>query len=436
MPEEDLSLQLKRYLRNSGINLDDSSDIPQEKMLKLLTYIEKSYREKKKEVSILDNALEISSREIQEYLHHIEEKQIELWRSNKRYRELYENSHDVLFILDPEKGEIVDLNNRVEAMLGYTVDELKGRSMIGLFTDESAELMSFFFDVMQNGQGRRDKLSCKTKSGEKRFADISAFLIEEGDKTLVVAAVRDITKRLEIEKALYDTQLLADNRKLSRKLIQSLEEERRFISHELHDELSQTLTVINTTASLISRHSEEKRTIGYAAGISKDVKSIFDGFRNILNKISPHWIDTFGLLIALEKLIERWSKSSEVESVFKCSGELDQLSDIVNIVIYRVVQEALTNVSKHANASQVEIKLSVTRRKEGEQTGNTVQLDIDDDGQGDVLEVTDNITGLGINGMRERVGALDGTCIFNTSPGKGMHISIMIPLNHENMKQS
>lgn len=116
-----------------------------------------------------------------------------------RYKNLFKHSHDALFILDPKKGVIVEANPRVQEMLGYAPEELVGRPMCDLYPDEATALASFFSDVMKNGEGQTDLLSCRGKTGEKRNADISAFLIEEGGEVLAVASVRDITDRKQEE---------------------------------------------------------------------------------------------------------------------------------------------------------------------------------------------------------------------------------------------
>lgn len=123
-----------------------------------------------------------------------------LEQSRKRHFNLYEYSHDMIFILDPAQGEIVAVNPKVEEVLGYRADELTGSPMIDLNPDEAPELMALFSDVMQKGHGQTDTLTCLARFGEKHFVDISAFLIEEDGKELAIAVVRDITRSRQAEK--------------------------------------------------------------------------------------------------------------------------------------------------------------------------------------------------------------------------------------------
>ena len=141
-------------------------------------------------------------KENQQLRSELEQIHAELKQANNRYHELYKNSQDVLFIVDPAKGEIVEVNNQVEAMLGFMPDELKGRPMTDLHPDETEKLNAFFSNIMQKGYGKTDELTGLTKSGKKRCADISAFLIEEGKNKLAIANVRDITERKRIEESL------------------------------------------------------------------------------------------------------------------------------------------------------------------------------------------------------------------------------------------
>ena len=249
-------------------------------------------------------------------------------------------------------------------------------------------------------------------------------------KKLMAKLEQEIVVRKETEDELKRSKEAAEVasqaiRKLSGQLLQSQEDDRRYIARELHDELGQTFTSIRTIATLISRQSEEKETVRNAKEISQSVETAFEEIRNILDKVSPHGIAILGLLEALKELVEPWSNSTGVNCTFNHSGKLENLPYLVNISIYRVVQECLTNVSRHTNASQVEINLLIAHKEE---TGDYLQLDIHDDGQGTDLSRLP-LKGLGLIGIQERVNLVNGVCSFDSSPGKGMHVAISIPLN-------
>jgi len=214
---------------------------------------------------------------------------------------------------------------------------------------------------------------------------------------------------------------------LSQKLILSQEKERKHIAHELHDGLGQSLTHINITAALIAQHSGEKETIRRADEICQSTQYIFNGFRNILNTIDPHLIDKLGLVTSIESLIENWQKHCDLNYTFNHSGKLNELPYLVCISVYRIILECLINTSRHAEASELDISLSVMPGAE-EKESDTLLLEVQDNGRGTDLRAL-NSTGMGLIDIDERVQALHGTCEFNSAPGKGMHVKIQISLS-------
>lgn len=330
---------------------------------------------------------------------------------------------DPVFWFDPD-ARVTDVNQAACDALGCPGTELLSMTMYDFDLNLSKADWSAHWDRIRR-QGSITLESAHRDMGGKVFpVEITVNYFQYDNKEYGCAFARDITERKRMEKNLLDSQLLAESQKYSRKLIQSQEDERRYIAHELHDEIGQDLTVINTLAMLIARQSAEEETIHRAQEVNRGVMNVFEGFRTILNKISPHWIDSLGLIVAVESLIGHWGNSSGVNYKFNHSGALDELPDLVNIAVYRIVQECLTNVSKHASAGQVEVDLSIVCNEEDEEM---LKLEVHDNGQGVDMEQL-NHKGLGINGICERARALNGKCLLESSPGKGMFISILIPL--------
>jgi two-component system sensor histidine kinase UhpB len=209
--------------------------------------------------------------------------------------------------------------------------------------------------------------------------------------------------------------------------MQSQEDERRYIARELHDELGQSLTAIDTASRLISLRSKEEGVIEKADEIGHITNKLFKDVRSMLVRIRPPMLDSVGLSASLQNLTSHWMKSSGIVCTFNIIGRLDTFPDVVNIAIYRVLQECLTNISRHSEADQVDVSLCRVAQKNGPgQFEEVLQLDVRDNGKGMNLEAPDAM-GLGMIGMRERANALGGSCVFNSSPGQGMHTFILIP---------
>jgi two-component system sensor histidine kinase UhpB len=212
-----------------------------------------------------------------------------------------------------------------------------------------------------------------------------------------------------------------ENRRLTQKTLAIQETERRHLAQELHDELGQSLSAIKAVAVSI-----EQKSLNLDASISENAKAIgsfsermYKVAKNMMQRLRPSVLDELGLLIALQEMIDNWNEShGEIFCHFECKGDLCGLGEDVDIKIYRIIQESLTNVIKHASAKEVHVNI----RREPE----LLTLSIVDDGVG--FEVLAVQRGLGLLGMQERVETLNGTFEFESGINQGMNIRIMIPL--------
>jgi signal transduction histidine kinase len=210
-------------------------------------------------------------------------------------------------------------------------------------------------------------------------------------------------------------------RRLSRRLVQAQETERKALSRELHDEVGQTLTALgielgnlesgrNLDSSFFHTRVEEAKRLNASA-----MRSI----RDLAMGLRPSMLDDLGLEAALEWQGREFSRHTGVPASVQVQGPLDDLSDAQRTCIYRVVQEALTNCARHANAKNVLV--SVTEQE----AGTTVV--IQDDGVGFQLGSSSK-GGLGLVGIQERVEALDGRCKITSRPRHGTTIRVELPL--------
>ena len=219
-----------------------------------------------------------------------------------------------------------------------------------------------------------------------------------------------------------------DNRYLTQRSLAIQESERRNLAHELHDELGQAITAIKAVAVSIEQQlvGRDSSSIREGAGTIINVSNrMYDVARNMMRRLRPPALDELGLVTALQDMIDDWNaRHQDIFCYFSFEGDPGMLDEATNISLYRIVQESLTNIVKHANAAAVKINLVIDAGKNSQQ-GHVI-LNIEDDGAG--FDPAGTRQGLGLLGMRERAEALNGTCSITTKPGHGVRITITIPI--------
>jgi glucose-6-phosphate-specific signal transduction histidine kinase len=242
---------------------------------------------------------------------------------------------------------------------------------------------------------------------------------------------------LENERAQLDQTIQERTSELSalaEKLFKVQEQERRTLARELHDEIGQTLTAIKTEAVLIKeRCGARSPEIGESAdAIQTQSDSVYDITHNIMRRLRPRALDDLGLIPSLDSCIAAARLEEQGAKLhIRYDGELDRLGEPANITLYRILQEALTNVGKHAGAKNVWIEVErltapIPIGPSGASAAGAVQLVVRDDGRG--MDPAHTITGLGLVGARERVQALRGNFQLQTAPGEGLTLSVTIPV--------
>ncbi|HEX6996938.1 MAG TPA: ATP-binding protein [Gammaproteobacteria bacterium] len=208
------------------------------------------------------------------------------------------------------------------------------------------------------------------------------------------------------------------NRALTGQALAIRETERRLLAHELHDELGQSISAIRAVAASIEQ-SDAKAAAGTIAGIASDMQDVV---RGITRRLRPVLLDEFGLVAALEDLVDGWNERHP-ESFCRLSahGRLNELDSEMGIHVYRIVQECLTNASKHAGATAVSVDV---HRTGGD--GDAVEVAVRDDGTG--FDEGARGQGLGLLGIRERVESLGGHLTIATARGQGVAVAARIPL--------
>ncbi len=213
-----------------------------------------------------------------------------------------------------------------------------------------------------------------------------------------------------------------ENRALTQHNLAIQEDERQHLAQELHDELGQSLTAIKVMTVTIARVENSQNTIIKQStdAIVQVCDHLMNVVRSMMQQLHPLILTELGLKAALDDLISHWqSRHSHTRITFHCDNGLEPLPETISIHVFRIVQECLTNIIRHAHANHVVINLT---REQNEK----LSLIISDDGQGCDSQTIKN--GFGLLSMRERVRSLNGDFFIETQPKNGMKICVEIPL--------
>ena len=330
-----------------------------------------------------------------------------LQASEERYRELFENANDIVFTVDAE-GRLTSINRAGERLTGYRRDEPPPIPLNLLAMEHFEKAARMFDQLMAGGDPLTHEFEVLSKDGHPLIVEVSARPILNGGKVIGIQGIaRDVSERKRAEQALH-------------RLNEALEERAKHIAHELHDEASQLLVSVHIAIDgmVSTLPPSAQQTIGEVKGL---IERIETELRRLSHELRPTILDDLGLVPAVEFLTQGVSKRFGIEIAVE-GDTSGRLSPQVEVALYRIVQEALNNITKHARASHVTIRLHKEENK--------VRLTIADDGAGfDVQSIMGQKgrSGLGLIGIRERLIPLRGECIINSSPGKGTEISVLVP---------
>ena len=218
-------------------------------------------------------------------------------------------------------------------------------------------------------------------------------------------------------------QVFADNKQLALKLMNIQEEDHRYIARELHDEFGQYLAGINAVTTSIHQTAQTQcpELVPEIKSIKPITNHMMEILHSMLNRLRPIEIDDLGLSQSLNNLVANWNNRSNGQTDYqlKLKGNIDHLAEPLPINIYRIVQECLSNIAKHAKASHSEVFIDYQIQK-------GIYIEIKDDGVAKVDDF-DNTLGVGLLGIRERVMALGGQISLLANKDNGLTISITLP---------
>jgi two-component system sensor histidine kinase UhpB len=234
-------------------------------------------------------------------------------------------------------------------------------------------------------------------------------------------AKRQLELRIAADAKLAET--LIENQRLALKYVDMQEHERKTLARDLHDELGQYVNAIKLDAVSIREAAQDRPEISETAhAVIANVDRVYEVLRGLIRQLRPVGLDELGLVAALENCANEWRSrlpATQIEMV--CGADLDALAESRALVLFRLVQEALTNVARHSSATRVKIEIGRAASAAG------IDISIADNGRG--ADLSAHRSGLGLIGMRERVAALGGSFAVSSANGAaGFEVRAFLPL--------
>jgi PAS domain S-box-containing protein len=371
-------------------------------------------------VFIIGNVLAVSFaslRREREYRTELEVAQRAVRASEERYRQLFENAHDAIWIHDLD-GNFITANRAAQNLTGYSGEELARMNVKTFLSEESLDLAQRIGKALLANQPVEQPYEQRIvrRDGREAFLQIATSqVLDQGKPVAFQNVARDIT------------ELKAMNQNLRFYLQQATraqEEERKRISHELHDDTIQALVVLSRQLdTLAGSQGLPDATKKHLEDLWQQTDNITQGVRRLSQDLRPVAIDRLGLLPAIRWLAEEVVKYSGVDIKVNVVGKEHWLPEETAIAFFRITQEAMRNIWRHSGATHAEIVVEFEEKK--------ARIIISDNGKGFKLpeKVGDLARGgkLGLTGMQERAQLVGGALTVKSEPGAGTTITVEAP---------
>jgi two-component system sensor histidine kinase DegS len=344
---------------------------------------------------------------------------VALRTSQESYEELFTNASDAIWVHDMH-GKIVIANIACEKVSGYSPDDLIGKNVVEFMSRDTLVIAREIRTKLMKGQAidqRYDQRIIK-KDGTKTIVELFTRLIRADGKPI---GFQNIARDVTIERRLRDNLRLQIH-----KTLMAQEEERKRIARELHDDIAQSILLLSRQLDiLISKNGSEipKSSIIELEHIENIASDAYKSLQRYARDLRPSILDQMGLVAALNWLTEELGKELRIKTSVK-SDKLPPLPSEVELAMFRIAQETLNNIRKHAQASAVNITVQLT--------SNNLKMSIADNGKG---FSTSRLTGdlakegkLGVLGMEERARLIGGNLQIKSEPGKGTTVIARAPI--------
>jgi len=373
-----------------------------------------------------------------------------LRESEEKYRELVENQGEGIGIVDHEEGFIF-ANPAAHDIFGVEQGGLVGRNLSEFLDKEAFERVRTQTEMRKKGVGSKYELELTRPDGQRRCLLVTARpqFDGAGQFTGTFGIFRDITDRKRAEDEVQEHRLHLEDlvvrrtaelaqsheqlRNLAAHVQAAREEERTRVAREVHDELGQILTALKIDLSWLKKHISEAEIEGLRHVLLEKIQlmsSLSDKTIHAVQRISaalrPPMLDHFGLMAAIEWYAEQFQERTGVACTVASTEQRIEVDKAASTALFRICQEALTNVARHAEATKVAVCIE---KKDGSHT-----LTVKDNGRGITESESHSSESLGILGMRERALAVGGKFHVSSRSNTGTTVMVSIPLDESDKR--
>lgn len=341
----------------------------------------------------------------------------QLWKSQLQYRAFFEANPLPCCVFDTSDLRILAVNVAAIQHYGYTREEFASMKLRDLLALEQQE--AFLEALAENPSSKRSLRTWKhaTKNGNVIDVDVIWAPLELNGNNVRLAILQDITEKLALQIAQQQEEI---RRLLLERALQVQEDERRRIARELHDETGQLMTSLLVGL----RSMNDVRRLADAKRQAKHLREITSHAINEIGRLArglhSSVLDDLGIETAIRRFADEFAKTHEIQLDLQMAGDhFSEFSRDEQINIYRIVQEAFTNIARHAQAKSVQLRF--------ESSSSALEVVIRDNGCG-ISGMTDSSPRhLGIEGMRQRAASLGGTLHISSPPGGGTQVRLTMP---------
>ncbi len=356
-------------------------------------------------ISVLSVTREITERKNAEAL---------LLASEERYKYLFNNSSSSIIIWDMDDYQILEVNEASVNLYGYTREEFLQKTILDIRAPEEHKKVAWLVEEAQKINGFKKSILCqtRTKDSNRLFMDITAYKIIYKGKAVILSEGNNITEKIQLENSLNEERQIR-HKQITEAVITGQEKERTEIGEELHDNINQILA--STKLYIECAIKDVNPRMDLIAESKVLLEKAMKEIRNLSKTLLPPSLGEIGLLQALNELVENITQLNELAIFINWNDtEENDISVKLKLTIFRIVQEQLNNIIKHAKARNVLISIKNEDRK--------IILGIKDDGQG--FDTTIKRNGVGLRNISSRAEVNNGTVCIISQPGNGCELKV------------
>lgn len=348
----------------------------------------------------------------------------QLLGSEKKYKLLFEHNPLPMWMITMPDMNITDVNDAAVHHYGYARHEFLNLNLRDIHPQSDVNAFLRYMKEQSSGYHNAGVWRQYKKNRNIIFVEIYAYSMKLEGRDIRLVLSHDITQKIEAEKKL--KQSLGQIRMLTGHLQEVREEERKNIARDIHDELGQQLTILKMDVAWIIKKLQNPGEILIAQlkGLLDTIDGTMKSVRRMCSELRPALLDDLGLIAAMEWQAREFEKNTGIIVELTLPAEALMLVPEIKTGLFRIFQESLTNVARHAQAREVKVNL--------QEEDKSLVLNIGDNGKGFDTSILNEKSTLGILGMEERSLMMGGKYVIESEPGKGTTVKVTVPVKRKN----